>query len=103
MGISSRNFRRDAENESQSAGCKNDNKVIAVIDLRHHINHPILGTWGGHCGYSSRPSACGKGYAKEMRLLNIQNAKAFGIPKLLVSCASKNNASKNHTGQWWRL
>lgn len=26
-------------------GC--DDKVVGVIDLRHHINHPILGTWGG--------------------------------------------------------
>ena len=35
---------------------KSDDKVVGVIDLRHHINHPILGTWGGHCGYSVRPS-----------------------------------------------
>ena len=25
-------------------------RVVGVIDLRHHIDHPILGTWGGHCG-----------------------------------------------------
>lgn len=52
----------DAESEDQFAGCKsnevgttvpshmylairkNDNKVIGIIDLRHHINHPILET-----------------------------------------------------------
>lgn len=73
---------------------KNDNKVIGVIDLRHHINHPILGTWGGHCGYSVRPSERGKGYAKEMLRLNILNAKALGIPKLLITCDVKNNASE---------
>ena len=33
-----------------------DNRLVGVIDLRHHIDHPILGTWGGHCGYSVRPS-----------------------------------------------
>ena len=43
---------------------KRDDKVVGVIDLRHHINHPILGTWGGHCGYSVRPSERGKRLCK---------------------------------------
>ena len=73
---------------------KNDNKIIGIIDLRHHVNHPILGTWGGHCGYSVRPSERRKGYAKEMLHLNIQNAKALGIPKLLITCSDKNTASE---------
>lgn len=73
---------------------KYDDKVVGVIDLRHHINHPILGTWGGHCGYSVRPSERGKGYAKEMLRLNIQNAKALEIPKLLITCDVKNEASE---------
>mgnify|MGYP003483091531 CR=1 FL=1 len=64
------------------------------IDLRHHINHPILGTWGGHCGYSVRPCERRKGYAKEMLRLNILNAKALGIPKLLVTCHDNNIASE---------
>ena len=40
---------------------KSDNKLVGIIDLRHHINHPILGTWGGHCGYTVRPSERGNG------------------------------------------
>ena len=31
---------------------QSDNRIVGVIDLRHHINHPILGLWGGHIGYS---------------------------------------------------
>lgn len=73
---------------------RSDNKVVGIIDLRHHINHPILGTWGGHCGYSVRPSERGKGFAKEMLRLNIRNAKELGIPKLLVTCDVKNKASE---------
>ena len=73
---------------------KYDDKVVGVIDLRHHIKHPILGTWGGHCGYSVRPCERKKGYAKEMLRLNIQNAKAMGIEKLLVTCNVKNEASE---------
>ena len=73
---------------------QSDNRLVGIIDLRHHINHPILGTWGGHCGYSVRPSERGKGYAKEMLRLNIQNAGALGIEKLLVTCDAENEASE---------
>ena len=73
---------------------KSDNRLVGVIDLRHHINHPILGTWGGHCGYTVRPSERGRGYAKEMLRLNLQNAKAHGIDKVLVSCYPSNKASE---------
>lgn len=73
---------------------ESDNKLVGVIDLRHHIDHPILGTWGGHCGYSVIPSERGKGYAKEMLGLNIQNAKRMGIQKLLVVCDETNTASE---------
>ncbi len=73
---------------------KDDNKLVGIIDLRHHINHPILGTWGGHCGYSVRPSERRKGYATEMLRLNLQNAKALGISKFLVTCAETNIASE---------
>ena len=73
---------------------KRDGRIVGVIDLRHHIDHPILGTWGGHCGYSVRPSERGKGYAKEMLRLNIENAKRLGIDKMLVTCGADNKASE---------
>lgn len=71
-----------------------DGKVVGIIDLRHHIDHPILGTWGGHCGYTVRPSERGKGFAKEMLRLNLQNAKALGIPRMLITCRAGNAASE---------
>ena len=73
---------------------QSDNRLVGIIDLRHHINHPILGTWGGHCGYSVRPSDRGKGYAKEMLRVIIQNAKRLGIEKMLVTCDTSNSASE---------
>lgn len=73
---------------------KSDNKLVGVIDLRYHINHPILGTWGGHCGYTVRPTERGNGYSKEMLRLNIKNAKKLGIPKILITCHSENLASE---------
>jgi len=71
-----------------------DNKIVGEIDLRHHIDHPILGTWGGHMGYSVRPNERGKGYAKEMLRLNLLNCKARGIDKVLVTCNRENPASE---------
>ena len=62
--------------------------------MRHHINHPILRTWGGHCGYTVRPSERGNGYAKEMLRLNLGNAKELGIEKLLITCHFNNAASE---------
>lgn len=73
---------------------KRDNRIIGVIDLRHHIDHPILGTWGGHCGYSVRPSERRKGYAKEMLRLDKLKAKELGINKMLVTCDEGNDASE---------
>lgn len=73
---------------------ESDCRLVGVIDLRHHIDHPVLGTWGGHCGYSVRPSERGHGYAKEMLRLNLQNAKAKGIPRILVTCGTDNPASE---------
>lgn len=71
-----------------------DDRLVGVIDLRHHIDHPILGVWGGHCGYSVRPSERRKGYATEMLRLNLRNAREMGIPKLLVTCNEHNIASE---------
>ncbi len=73
---------------------KRDNRIVGIIDLRHHIDHPILGTWGGHCGYSVRPSERGKGYAQEMLRLDKLKAKEMGIDKMLVTCDEGNNASE---------
>lgn len=73
---------------------QSDHRIVGIIDLRHHIDHPVLGTWGGHCGYSVRPSERGKGYATEMLRLNILNAKRLSIPRMLVTCSTGNAASE---------
>lgn len=71
-----------------------DNRIVGVIDLRHHINHPVLGTWGGHMGYYVRPSERKKGYAKEMVRQNLQNCSVLHIRKVLVTCDEDNLASE---------
>ena len=71
-----------------------DRRVVGIIDLRHHINHPILSLWGGHIGYSVRPGERRKGYAKEMLRLQLHNCAARGIDRVMVTCSSTNTASE---------
>ena len=71
-----------------------DNKIVGIIDLRHHINHPVLSTWGGHIGYYVRPDERRKGYAKEMLRQNLMNCKRLGINSVLVTCDASNHASE---------
>lgn len=71
-----------------------DNKIVGAIDLRHHINHPVLGTWGGHMGYSVRPCERGKGYAVEMLRQNLLNCKKLGIERVMITCDIDNTASE---------
>lgn len=73
---------------------ENDMKIVGIIDLRHHINHPVLGTWGGHIGYYVRPDERKKGYGKEMLRQNLANCKRLGIEKVLITCDGDNIASE---------
>lgn len=71
-----------------------DNKIVGIIDLRHHIDHPILRVWGGHMGYTVRPSERRKGYAKEILRQNLQNGRDRGIDKVLIVCDCENIPSE---------
>ena len=71
-----------------------DNRIVGIIDLRYHINTPILSTWGGHMGYYVRPNERKKGYAKEMVRQNLQNCKALNIKKVMITCDANNSASE---------
>lgn len=75
---------------------QSDNKIVGMIDLRHHINHPILSVWGGHIGYSVRPSERRKGYAKAMLKLVLEEAKKHHLTKVLVTC-NHDNLGSNKT------
>lgn len=73
---------------------KLDNRIVGVIDLRHHIEQPVLNLWGGHMGYIVRPSERGKGYAKMMLKLNLDNCRKKGLKKVMITCNENNKASE---------
>jgi predicted acetyltransferase len=71
-----------------------DNKVVGIIDFRHHIDHPILSVWGGHIGYSVHPDERRKGIAKAMLRLNLMECQRYGLNKVLITCDHDNIASR---------
>ena len=73
---------------------QSDNKIVGIIDLRHHIDNPVLKEWGGHIGYCVRPDARRKGYAKEMLRLDLEYARKIGLKKVMVTCYADNIASE---------
>lgn len=73
---------------------ESDNRLVGMIDLRHHIEHPILQRWGGHIGYNIRPADRRKGYGKEMLRLCLEKARELGLTRVLITCREGNIASE---------
>ncbi len=71
-----------------------DDRLIGMIDLRHHIDHPALSMFGGHIGYSVRPDERRKGYAKEMLRQCLDRARERGLYWVMVSCGKGNTGSE---------
>lgn len=71
-----------------------DGKILGMLNLRHHIDHPVLSVWGGHIGYCVRPSERRKGYATEMLRLALPLAKELGLQQVMVTCHEGNIGSE---------
>ena len=71
---------------------ENDNKLIGMIDIRLCLNKYLL-NYGGHIGYSIRPTERRKGYNTYQLYLALKFCKEIGLDKVLITCNKKNLAS----------
>ena len=69
-----------------------DKRIVGMIQVRHVFNE-YLEKYGGHIGYSVRPSERGKGYAKWMLRSVLPYCRELGLKKLLITCDEDNSAS----------
>ena len=72
---------------------KSDGKVLGMLQVRHYFND-YLEKYGGHIGYSVRPSERRKGYAKYMLRQGLCFCREIGLERVLISCWEDNEASR---------
>ncbi|MCY4466936.1 MAG: GNAT family N-acetyltransferase [Chloroflexi bacterium] len=63
------------------------------LDLRHILSDDLR-RFGGHIGYSIRPSLRRCGYGRLICRLGIEEARARGIGDILITCDDDNIASR---------
>lgn len=66
--------------------------VVGMVNIRHELNAYLM-KFGGHIGYSIRPSYRQKGYAKLQLNLALDILRKKGVDKALITCNSDNIAS----------
>jgi len=67
-----------------------DRKIIGMIDVRHNLGTEFLTQFGGHIGFSVRPSERKKGYATDILKMGLEYAKSLNIEKIMIACFSDN-------------
>lgn len=68
-------------------------QFIGRIVLRHHLND-FLRRFGGHIGYEVRPSRRREGHGTRMLALLLDEARAMGLAKLMLTCDADNIGSR---------
>lgn len=70
-----------------------DNRVVGMLQIRHYFNEGLR-LYGGHIGYSVRPSERRKGYATAMLRDALPHCRELGITDVLISCLTDNEGSR---------
>ena len=69
-----------------------DDEIVGVSSLRHRMTER-LELLGGHIGFGVRPSAQGRGVAKELLKQTLAQAGLRGLSEVVVICLKENTAS----------
>ncbi|WP_372784856.1 GNAT family N-acetyltransferase [Phenylobacterium sp.] len=68
-------------------------EFLGSVSVRHALN-AALSQWGGHIGYSVRPSAQGRGYASAMLAGMLDHVRAnLPLDRVMLTANLKNPAS----------
>ena len=71
---------------------ENDSKIVGMINIRLALNER-LSQYGGHIGFSIRPTERGKGYNKINLYLGLKVCDRYGIESVLLDADLENPAS----------
>ena len=69
-----------------------EGRILGLLNLRHQLTAQLL-RFGGHVGYSVRPSVRRKGYGTLLLTNAMELAREKDIDRLLVTCEPANIAS----------
>lgn len=69
-------------------------EYIGQASIRPELSTAYLLTYGGHIGYSIRPSKRQQGWGKKILALTLNNARELGLKRVLVTCDSDNIGSR---------
>ncbi len=71
-----------------------DEEYIGQASIRPELCTPYLLTYGGHIGYSIRPSKRLMGYGKTILELALSHSHALDLNRVLVTCDADNVGSR---------
>ena len=70
-----------------------DDEYIGSTNVRHTLND-YLRDYGGHIGYTIRPSKRRRGYGREICKLALVEASKLGLKRVLITCDDDNLGSR---------
>lgn len=73
--------------------CYEGDCLVGMFSLKFELTEFLL-NYGGHIGYSTRPSDCNRGLATQMLKQGLELAKRFGFDRVLCVCDSDKCASE---------
>jgi len=71
-----------------------DDEYIGQSSIRPELCTSYLITYGGHIGYSIRPSRRRRGYGREILSISLEISRDMGLKRVLVTCDSDNLGSQ---------